>query len=273
MRLNLNKEIQQRNCIFCKKEASLSDEHLFSEWMHGLFDKSIQGRSQIRVQVALEREATLISPDLNMGQGKLLNKKIKGPCHPCNNEWMSKSETKVAPILSSLIKGNRTTLDTAKQNDIALWSAIKTVIGEYTDLPTQGISQYERSYIYEKKEPPPHWQIYIGQFFGKQDMPAYKHIGSRATYDTQPRIPKFLALELPCNTQMTTLMLGHICIHIRSTTDKYINLPQISPVKDLALLWPNQDVEISFPRKNGWTERDANNCHLNLHDKNRYKIN
>lgn len=81
-------------CIFCQQYGKLTREHLWSDWIGGLFGK--------REEYTVQRKRP--TGELIEWETVGLNQTATVVCGKCNNEWMSDVETQAKPILSPLIK-------------------------------------------------------------------------------------------------------------------------------------------------------------------------
>src|SRR5262245_51071712 len=88
-------------CLFCHS-TKLTAEHIWPMWIREIFPKqsydagrfSTAGLKQEWKQTSLERTSNSV-------------------CRTCNNEWMSRIETRARPILEPLIRGYAPPLLTA----------------------------------------------------------------------------------------------------------------------------------------------------------------
>src|SRR5579871_3463184 len=94
----------RRSCAFCPKEAKISGEHLWSDWICELFP-------DIRVKF---RKWAAGDIDVNEWVADSIEHRLKVVCKPCNEGWMSTLESKHAkPAMKPLIlSDNQVVLDT-----------------------------------------------------------------------------------------------------------------------------------------------------------------
>jgi hypothetical protein len=84
-----------KECAFCPSRATLTGEHLWSDWINGVLPKS--SYSFTRKDTPSGKSSTW--------KGENLNLKARVVCGPCNHGWMSDIESNEAkPSLSPLIR-------------------------------------------------------------------------------------------------------------------------------------------------------------------------
>jgi hypothetical protein len=81
-----------RSCAFCGSAASLTGEHIWSDWLSRLL-----GKRKVRYNWT-EADGTVKEYRL-VG----LNAKVNIVCETCNNGWMSDLENAVKPIVQPMI--------------------------------------------------------------------------------------------------------------------------------------------------------------------------
>ncbi|MDB5405759.1 MAG: hypothetical protein JWL84_671, partial [Rhodospirillales bacterium] len=155
-------------------------------------------------------------------------------------------------------------IDVTTQGELVLWIAMKTAAWEFTDRPTVSISQADRTWIWEKREPPPDWRIWIGRYVGTEWRTRYRHHGMALA-----RSPAKVDRPPGHNTQVTTLVAGELLIHVCSSSLPGIIdqmgfrgysatlLHQLWPATRRAIRWPNgptsDDEDVSVIADAFWT--------------------
>jgi hypothetical protein len=106
-----------KECLFCMKPATLTGEHIHSDWMN----KILPGKWQRLITNSDGLHVEHDSPELNW--------KVKVVCESCNSGWMSEIEAKHAqPVMSPLILGQTgIPISQADARSIALF-AFKTAV-------------------------------------------------------------------------------------------------------------------------------------------------
>jgi hypothetical protein len=97
--------------------------------------------------------------------GRTLTRKIKAPCEGCNGIWMSELENLVKPMLLSMMRGEALPLDRKKQQALAAWFTIKSMVWDRQPQMRlqRAIYQWERDYLLKHKKPPEGWGAWIGR--------------------------------------------------------------------------------------------------------------
>lgn len=113
-------------CAFCLREAKLSGEHVWSDWICELFP-------DIRVTF---RKWHAGNPNVvNEWNAESMDHRVNVVCKPCNEGWMSDLEAKHAsPAIKPLILSpNSVTLTTEQLVSISIFAFKTAVIGDHTE--------------------------------------------------------------------------------------------------------------------------------------------
>jgi len=152
---NKKHEKIQGSCIF-KEESDasshigVSKEHLWSDWMdnflpHGRANSS---HSHIKTRITQPDPNFLdIRPVTSEHRGPMNTRKLRNVCMECNRGWMSDIEQDVKKILSELIQGKCTLITVDEQIFLCRWIVLKSIIGEYTDIPLKAIPESDRMHL------------------------------------------------------------------------------------------------------------------------------
>jgi hypothetical protein len=224
-----------RVCVFCGG-SPLSKEHLWSDWIkhvvprtgpnsHFHYLTSIDFLNNDVVSnedvVSDDPDLMVVIPGIKQYQGHFGNRTIKEVCTSCNGGWMSRIEEKAKDILTPLILGQPVIIDKESQLTIAKWAVLKTIIGEYTDPPTQAIPKEDRKVFMQTEIPPNGWKVFIARYSGKEWKHRYFHMGSRmlnkATLSPVP-------LQGKMNVQFSIFALENLVIYTTRTTLERIEL-------------------------------------------------
>jgi hypothetical protein len=103
-------------CVFCKKEAPLTREHVLPDWLKTLYlpkTKVINKFTGVR----------LTKPWLS----NIFQHKAKIVCKDCNSGWMSDLELKTIPIIKQMVNLKTMKLTQSEQEILAFW-AQKTIL-------------------------------------------------------------------------------------------------------------------------------------------------
>jgi len=96
--------------------------------------------------------------------GHAATRQLKLVCRSCNSNWMGDLERDVEPIFTPLILGQDKVLLEADQLTISKWAVLKTMLGEYLDIPRRrviGLSEKRR--FYETGKIGDGWQVLLGK--------------------------------------------------------------------------------------------------------------
>lgn len=242
-------------CIFCGRTAgsidpdsgktlSMSKQHLFPVWMHKEFPKTAVSNSQLLTRFKGGR----LQSDLRERQGDIKARQLRIVCKEhCNGGWIRTLEEATSKFLRSLMKGEKFTLLPQQQELLALWICVETIIWEYTHPPSICVPEAHRTYVYENREPPAGWNIWIGLNKGRGWDCRSAHFSY--TVET-PRAANFkLVGTSPYNYQVTSLQIGQLFMHASSCTAapgvahdsafRHSGLKRIWPLRGRKISWPS----------------------------------
>ncbi len=110
----------RRVCVFCQQEATLTGEHLWSNWLNREPSKGYTFRYTDHTGTVTHE-----------WQSKKLNIKVRVVCPNCNSGWMSGLEQKAKSILENIIWRNTTTTFGPRDIvSIASFAFTKTVVAD-----------------------------------------------------------------------------------------------------------------------------------------------
>ena len=123
-------------CVYCDAESSLSEEHVFGDWLNRKFP---HGRT--RHGHRLQRPAYLAfwgkaGPTYTALAGKARARrpydlKVRNVCKSCNNGWMSRAQRAAKSAVSTLAFGQWPEMGDDVRRVLAHWSAIVAVSLEH----------------------------------------------------------------------------------------------------------------------------------------------
>ena len=214
------RKVQKRNfCLFCGS-TGMSKEHIWSDWLSDVLPTTDVHNQNItyspfhlKADVGAERVTK---------QGSLLQRKIRKVCVRCNTGWMSTIVDKAKPIAMRLIRGELIDLTESDMRHLASWIAICTIVAEFTEPGTIGISQEEINEVYNTQAPPSYWSICIGRYKGKDWAPyRYHHRGGKVVSGDNIAADIFqnnFAHHKVDGYQITIYTLGSLAIFCSSST-------------------------------------------------------
>lgn len=117
-----------KNCIFCGS-ADLSEEHIFSRWLHKhLPPVANQTLHVTGAEAAIGGKPIKFSrATLKKGKG-VTSTTVRCVCRACNHGWMEKIERGVRPYLPTLISGSADVISGSSQKALIDWVTLKFMI-------------------------------------------------------------------------------------------------------------------------------------------------
>jgi hypothetical protein len=213
-------------CIFCGRR-DLSEEHIWSTWMHTFLIKSPGGMTGY-IQKKWKTSPT--NPRL---RGETSHRErpadtfkltLKVVCKKhCNNGWMSRLETSAKPILIPLISGQYGVLDRHRQEVLATWIAMKLMTCEFSDPEDIATPEVERSLLMGRRRPPDAMGIWIAYCPNPGWTNTYWRQASTLGWAPRGAVPKQDLASLPKNTQSQTFVVGELFVHAAYSTVPGLN--------------------------------------------------
>jgi hypothetical protein len=145
-------------CILCgaKPPPPLTGEHIWPDWYN---------HQQPSFRYELE---SVINDETSIRQTQALNLKPRVLCKPCNNDWGSKLEDRVAPILTPMLQGEARAITPADARLISAWFFLKVMVSEYLlptgSRPRQFFGLEHGEHLKATLQPPEGVRIWIGQY-------------------------------------------------------------------------------------------------------------
>ncbi|MGH7073794.1 MAG: hypothetical protein ACREFD_06275 [Stellaceae bacterium] len=227
-------------CIFCGSLDKKSEEHYWGQWLENYLPPRHRGTTHLfsggtirryfengKIEFYPEHRKPVLNPKADPSRQSL-----KVVCERCNNDWMSRLQSRAKPILIRYIEDDWTPLSNWSARSLASWITMFCMVYEFADAPSIGISPQEREGLRLTLDPLPNWRIWVGRYrdFGQW----HRKIVHRAM-SSRPFVgpPHF-------DTHITTFALGKLVIQALSTTDRNlaINYTERAEINRLAVLWP-----------------------------------
>jgi hypothetical protein len=244
----------QTRCVFCGGVPATKG-HIWPEW----FDRYLPAKASHHLEAVgevLTFEYKGDGPKRRniVRQGHAGSRKPRNTCKRCNGGWMSRLEQANVPVLSSLMLGTPTLITPIDQWLLASLACLITIRLEFADTEMQGVPVEDRSTLMNTGGPPfDTWRIWIAGYSGDHPEDHWsRHFGMQivSSVDHVSRPHK-------CNAQITTLVLGKLCIHAVSSSAMPvprgydgISLSEIWPPNhmtiDSRLLPPLNDAEVVY---------------------------
>jgi hypothetical protein len=240
-------------CIFCGG-GSLSKEHFWPAWSVKLFPPGSHAE-HYEVLVTRTEIDTLARPvEVQSRQGSTTTKKIRVVCQKCNNEWMGDIETAAKPILSRVILGRADVLDQAAQKVLAVWIALKVMVGEQNRPKDAVVTQEQRDEFKENRTIPEGMRIWIANYKGETWRFRYRRHNATLTLPN----PKVMPVGGK-NVQTTTFGFGNLLVHTMTYSRQGVDINQFVKVgSQMTILWPSAAPTISWPEPFVLLDKGAN---------------
>ncbi len=222
------------NCIFCTKKASRGGEHIWPDrlapdirkylppettktWSYASFESSVTGR------VVKHRN------------GNVYKNKVGCVCDDCNNRWMNNLDQAIYADIVQLIHGQRVTLGQAAIRQLAVWVAMKTMVGEQRNPRTAAFRPEHHANLYLTGQPPAGFHIHLG---------LCGHFTWANAWNRQPCRFSLAGSDDTLWRAITAWGLGQLIIFTEfcPTNDGFISPPPVLTIplfpKDSELHWP-----------------------------------
>jgi hypothetical protein len=172
-------------------------------------------------------------------QGHAGSRKPRNTCIKCNGGWMSRLEQSNMARMSSLILGKPVLLTTMDQWLLSALLCLITIRLEFTDLEMQGVPVEDRRQLMFTGHPPfDSWRIWIAKFGGANPEDHWsRHFGMQVVSS-----PNEIFRPHKCNTQVTTMVIGELCVHLVSSSA--MPVPRGYSGVVLTSLWPPSNFDI-----------------------------
>lgn len=209
-------------CIFCGASGNLTKQHIIPNRLRRLVPRVETDHTQHKMRVDVGGQigtgggAAILGPGtIQQHQGHVGNRRWRRVCRTCNEGWIRVAEEAAFPIITPFILGEKEGKMTRKDQDqVALMIAIMTVMADVDDPPTSGITQEERSFLFQERRPHPYWRLFIGRVSSEEWITRMRHQGGKITLYKGSDI-----CALPEYMQVTTLGMGRFFFHALSGPD------------------------------------------------------
>ena len=238
-------------CIFCNGTGKKSKEHLWPVWMHELLPLVGDGNNVSEMNTFQWKKQT--GAKRQKRQGHLTTKKLRVVCQTCNNGWMSKLESEIKPILTGILTHENLELCSQKQEILARWIALKSIIGEHSEQETHVTPQAERNLFRTQKNIPDFFAIYIGKHNEKADTAWLRTSQTIARSPTGPNPPLG---DLKRNMQSIAFICGPLFVYVLAIREDGIKATEFLNLPELIRIFPTQSDKIIWPPNNTLTSKD-----------------
>ena len=164
-------------------------------------------------------------------------------CKKCNNGWIERLEERIRAPLTEIIVGESVVLDTELRHDIASWLALVTMMAEFMDPNTISIPPSDYQFLCNNGQPPAEWKIWIARYVGnRHDRWVLLHYGMQLA-----EFPDVLVEPHKCDTQVTTFVIGQLCVHTFRSTILGVSGAFGYNVPNMPCIWPPSEDDIGWP--------------------------
>jgi hypothetical protein len=261
----------QGTCLFCGGNG-MTKQHIWPNWMNSTISKRANHNTQTTTDlrgIYHSRGAYnfLGSPNVKVQNGDIGTTKLRLICASCNNTWMSDIENAVKPVVVHLMNQDDIVVDLEKQSRLVAWISLMSIVAEFTDVPTKGISFEQRKFFMDNRMPSNDWAIWVGKYDGKEWAPRrYRHVGGAVhrvvgadeALNTAQLAQKSKA---PRTTQVSTIVADKLIIVALSTSDTYLQEDFLDFNQDkLVKIWPTTQTEIDWSLLQYLSDEEAMAC-------------
>lgn len=208
----------------------LTGEHIWPDWYN---------RQQPNFRYELER---VIDGKTSFRRTQALNLKPKVLCNPCNNDWGSKLEKRVGPILMPMITGEARQITQAEAELISAWFVLKAMTSEYLVPATSRLRRFfeleHGEHLKATLQPPERVAIWIGRYVGSH---------ADAGWITDRSSARRVSDDPPAGVlwHSVTYSIGQVLLHLFAMT-------RPAPLGPLGDFKEDDTIKISIP----WTPGD-----------------
>jgi len=230
----------QKRCVFCEGVPATKG-HIWPEWFgRYLPPKASHHQETVGEILTFESKADGPARRESIRQGHVGSRKPRNTCAKCNAGWMSRIEQSNIPVVSRLITGKPTILRPMDQWLLASLVCLITIRLEFIDREMQGVPVKDRHTLATTCSPPldGSWRIWIANYSGEYPNDNWsRHFGLQVVSS-----PEQMLRPHKCNTQITTMVIGRLCMHLVSSSAMPIPLGY-SGIK-LTNIWPPHKFDI-----------------------------
>lgn len=205
----MNKRRAPGKCIFCQVTGNLSKQHILPNRIRHLIPRVGTMHSGIQTYYSHGPNTLAVAPKITTRNGAFGTRQLRVVCKPCNEGWMRIAEEEAIGILHPLILGNSRILSQEDCEKIELFCSIIFTMVDLDDPKMSGVSQSERSYIYNNRKAPDSWTLMIGRVDADDWTLRFRHHGLGTAVRGHP-------LPATPNAQVCTIGIGHLLLHCAS---------------------------------------------------------
>lgn len=218
----------------------MTKEHIWSDWLSSIMGTQQNFHSQSLLHVRPgPGNVVFIGPQTSRTkQGSIGQVKVRNVCRDCNGGWMSRIVESAKPAAQRLIQGERFELSEEDQKAVTKWLAVMTIMAEFTDRSSRGVTDEMIRLFYSDQSSLDQWSIVVARYRGLRFSPhRYLHFGGRCTGLSRSGQKFDLGFS-----QASILVLGNLAtLCFSSTNPRIMDFYQsISDAAGFASIWPLQ---------------------------------
>lgn len=140
----------------------MSREHIWAHWMREYLPEVRQSQKLEKLYPEGGRFGKHVRRLKTSGDAR--GRKLKIVCAPCNNGWMSRLQSLAKPVLQPLLVSNKKTLSLRKQEILAAWAAMFTMVFETVNPEFAATTPDQRQTFMNTQVPPKNWIVWCAPF-------------------------------------------------------------------------------------------------------------
>jgi hypothetical protein len=223
-----------KSCIFCGRFDGLSKEHIWPQWMAAYLPVAEPKAHISEVHSGIPKQPRVLQRRSER-PGPVHTKKVRAVCQRCNNTWMSAIEEQAKPVLLRFLTSSSSNIDTAEASHLSTWAVLKTVVGEHAS--ADHLTPYEdRSKLRTVGELPWYFRVFAAKHRSLTRTAYVRHSAtlSRTLKGPEPPLPRGITR----NFQVTTLLVGPLCLHVSALRVNDVDPALLDPVRPMHRLHP-----------------------------------
>lgn len=240
-----------RACRFCGSSETIIVS-AWPEWATRLIAKEMASRFSLRVVESVQERILKAIP--HGREDFIATRKLRIACKRCHHGWMGRLDAQVRPLLLPLITGKDVTLTANAQKSLAAWIAKTIMIAEFASLDGVVTPRAQRESLRISLQAPLSWNIWIARNKGRNWVARYvRHVAGLGEVDAKKGVQK--------DTQSITLGMGHVLVHVMTSTVPGMKFELPEKAASFHALWPVRSA-ITWPSRGALDHDDVEDFNL-----------
>lgn len=245
-----------RPCIFCGRHDGLSKEHLWPEWMASYLPLGPHNAHISEVHSGIPKQSRTLQRRSER-PGPVHTKKVRAVCRTCNNGWMSVVETEAKPVLLSALTEEALIVRPSESLKLSRWAVLKAIVGEHAS--NDHLTPYDdRSALRTERAIPPYFRVFAAMHRSQTRTAYARHSATLSLSIKGPAPP--LPKGITRNVQITTLLVGPLCLHVTAMRVDDVSVTLLDPVRPMQRAHPDPDESTNLSAASRLSDVDI---HLN----------